>query len=143
MGLSPRDSGFDGAASSLKFDSRPSSSTAKVETDEVRDYFLLISFQVEAKHPPVFPPSGIYDAEMTCQSCPEQFSVCFPAIFPYYKVVVRRCYNTLHSLPNVKYSCCAKSNYHDCPLKVSSFRLFRDVRYIFARKTFYCSDGDM
>lgn len=35
-GLSPRDSGFDGAASSLKFDSRPSSGTAKLEADEVK-----------------------------------------------------------------------------------------------------------
>lgn len=34
-GLSPRDSGFDGAASSLKYDSRPSSPTVKFSVDEV------------------------------------------------------------------------------------------------------------
>lgn len=33
-GLSPRDSGFDGAASSLKYDSRPSSPTVKFSVDE-------------------------------------------------------------------------------------------------------------
>jgi len=46
-GLSPRDSGFEGAGSSLKFDSRPSSGTAiipKLETNEVKCFFLVIYF---------------------------------------------------------------------------------------------------
>ena len=37
-GQSPRDSGFEGASSSLKFESRPSSSAAvipKIDTDDV------------------------------------------------------------------------------------------------------------
>ena len=42
-GLSPRDSGFDGAASSLKFDSRPSSGTAKLDTDEVKHSLFISS----------------------------------------------------------------------------------------------------
>ncbi len=43
-GLSPRDSGFDGAASSLKFDSRPSSSTVKLDTDEVKYSAVIYHF---------------------------------------------------------------------------------------------------
>jgi len=45
--LSPRDSGFEGAGSSLKFDSRPSSGTAiipKLETDEVECIFFCYLF---------------------------------------------------------------------------------------------------
>ena len=44
-GLSPRDSGFDGAGSSLKFDSRPSSANVpKLESDEVKYCVLLFIF---------------------------------------------------------------------------------------------------
>ena len=70
-GLSPRDSGFDGAGSSLKFDSRPSSVAAnvpKVVSDEVKYcvlWFVLFSIVLWMYAPfdvlsSFYPPPDIY-----------------------------------------------------------------------------------
>lgn len=67
--LSPRDSGFEGAASSLKFDSRPTSVAAsvvpKLETEQVKFCLPLSSVCVNVIQPCKYYGFGTVGVELT------------------------------------------------------------------------------